>query len=561
MCMRFYNKIKPILLFFIVALFFACAKQVAITGGPKDTKPPVMVKSTPRNASVNFNEKTIFIQFDEYVKLNSLNQKLIVSPPIEESPVILLKGKGIKISLNPTQLQPNTTYSFNFNDAIADNNENNSLNSFVYAFSTGDQIDSLSFSGKVLDAFTKSPVNDAWVVLYDNLSDTAINTISPSYITKVDKDGNFIIPFVHEKDYHIFALKDNNYNYLFDVPDESIAFTDSVYIPGITKIARNDSVKSKFVKYPNKIELLLFKENKQTQYVKTSKRLKPDCLEIIFNSTQYADYNIKVEGDENAIVFAKQNPDTIKVWLKNEALIGSDSIGVICRYTDPIYPDSLRIDSLLFRRSELLARDTVSKIEIKKQKEPHKDLTISINNPVAYFDKSKLKLELKSDSIFIPSDFKLLKDTINPLQIYFKSQILEKTEYRIITENGFITDIYGHTNIADTFAVTTSSSSEYGNLKISLTGDSKSFIIQLMLENKVVAESIGIEGIAEFAYLKPGKYKIRAIEDLNNNRRWDTGDYTIKKQPEPVYYYPSDYEIRSNWNHDIEWNPVTNVSK
>jgi hypothetical protein len=244
--MKFSNKIRPFLILLTSLLFFACAKQVAITGGPKDIAPPVMKKSIPENGSVNFNEKTIYIQFDEYFKLNSLNQKLIISPPIEEAPEILIKGKGIKISLKPELLQPNTTYSFNFNDAIADNNENNALNSFVYAFSTGAVIDSLSFSGIVLDALTKKPVTDAWVVLYDNLNDSAIQTLSPAYVTKVDKDGDFLIPFVHENDYHVFAVKDNNYNYLFDIPEEGIAFIDSVYRPSVKIINQSDSTGIKY---------------------------------------------------------------------------------------------------------------------------------------------------------------------------------------------------------------------------------------------------------------------------------------------------------------------------
>ena len=124
------REIKILLLTFLAILFFACAKQVAVSGGPKDITPPIMLEATPPNGSVNFASKSIYIRFDEYVKLNNLNQKLIVSPPIEKNPDVIIKGKGIKITLNPEQLEPNTTYCLNFNDAIADNNENNALHSF-----------------------------------------------------------------------------------------------------------------------------------------------------------------------------------------------------------------------------------------------------------------------------------------------------------------------------------------------------------------------------------------------------------------------------------------------
>jgi hypothetical protein len=559
--MKFSNKIRPFLILLTALLFFACAKQVAITGGPKDTAPPVLEKTTPPNGSVNFIDKKIIIEFDEYVKLNSLNQKLIVSPPIEEAPVIVLKGKGIKISLNPALLQPNTTYSFNFNDAIADNNENNSLNSFVYAFSTGAVIDSLSFSGIVLDAFTKVPVTDAWVVLYSNLADSAIETISPSYITKVDKNGEFLIPFVHENDYHIFAVKDNNYNFLFDIPDEGIAFIDSVFRPGVTKIENTDSLKNKFKNYPDDIELLLFKENKQTQYIKSYKRLKPNYLELVFNSPQSADYKCVVEQDNDAIVFANQNADTIKIWLKNENAINSDLLTLVCNYTDPLYPDTLRTDSLTLRKADILVRDSVANIKINSIKEPHKPLVMTVSNPIAVFDKNKIKLELKSDDVFIPASLNLVKDSLNPMCLYFDSQILEKSEYRIIIEAGFVSDIYNNKNILDTIEISTTSTSEYGNLRIALSGEQRSFIIQLIVGDKVIAETYGENGVAQFEYIKPGKYVVRAIEDLNNNKKWDTGDYAAKKLAEPVFYMSGEYEVRSNWNHDIEWNPVTNVSK
>jgi len=554
--MKFSTKTYSFLILLSVVLFFACAKQVAITGGPKDTTPPVLDKCTPANGSVNFIEKVVFIQFNEYVKFNSLSQKLIVSPPIVPEPVIVIKGKGIKISLDPKALMPNTTYSFNFNDAIADNNENNALNSFVYAFSTGELIDSLSFSGIVIDSYSKDLVEDAWVILYENLSDTAINTLSPSYITKVDEEGKFVIPFVRENDYHIFALKDNNYNYIFDVPGEGIAFLDSVFHPGIKKINVNDSTPPKFKKFPDKVELLMFQENKQAQFINYNSRLSPEYLEFTFNSVQTENYSVTVEGDNQAVVFGGESIDTVRVWLREESVINADLINVICVYTDPIYKDTIRTDTLILRDPEKLDRDSLTEVFINPNKEPHKPLYISSNCPIWDFDDTKISIGLKSDTAFIPVPFKIKKDSLSPLRLIVDGQFLEKSEYRIITENGFLVSIYDMTNVRDTFSVATSSSSEYGNLKISLSGEQRSFIIQLLSGENIIAETIANNGIAVFEYIKPGTYKIKAIEDINGNKRWDTGDYSIKKQPEPVYFMPVEYEIRSNWNHDIEWNPM-----
>jgi len=559
--MKISNKIKYLIFPLVVLLIFACAKQVAITGGPKDTKPPVMKKSTPWNGSVNFIEEKIYIEFDEYVKLNSLNQKLIISPPIEKEPNIVIKGRGIKITLDPKTLLSNTTYSFNFNDAIADNNENNALHSFVYAFSTGDFIDSLSFSGIVLDAFTKSPVKDVWVILHDDLSDTAINSLSPKYITKVDGNGQFLIPFVKENQYKIYALKDNNFNYNFDIPGEGIAFIDSVFTPGVKKVQVNDSVQPKFVKYPDNVELLLFSENKQSQYISYYKRIKPEYLEFAFNSSQTEKFDVKVNDDDNVIKIYKDNPDTVRLWLVNQELIDYELVNIVCTYTDPVFTDTVRTDTLVFRKPEITLRDSVNKITINSRKEPHLPLYINSSHPIKEIDESKMWFELKSDSLFIAVPFKLRIDSTSPLRLIVDADILEKSDYRLTAGNGFITDIYDIKNLAETYSFASGSSAEYGNLQISLKGEGKHFIIQLLLNDKVVAESIGRNGVAAFEYLKPASYKIRAIEDLNSNQRWDTGDYVLKLQPEPVYYMPAEYEIRSNWNHEIEWDPVTNISE
>lgn len=552
------NIILPLAIIIIIS---SCAKQVAITGGPKDTTPPIMEKSTPANGSVNFMSDRIYIEFDEFVKLNSLNQKLIISPPLEPSPEILIKGKGIMIKLDKATLLPNTTYSFNFNDAIADNNENNSLHSFVYAFSTGNTIDSLSFSGQVVDAFTKSAFPDAWVMLYENMNDSVVRSMQPSYITKTDKDGKFLIPFVKENDFKIYAVKDNNSNYLFDLPDESIAFIDTVFRPGLEIVKTSETSATKYRNYPSEIELLMFKENKKLQNIKSYKRIDKFSLEIVFNSTQYADYKLEIENDDRAIIQAKQNPDTLIVFLKSEELINSEQFLVFCTYRDNIYPDSVKTDTLLFRRPEKTSIDSVAKLKINPIKEPHKSLVISSDYPIYEIKSEKLRIELKSDSLYIPTTINPLVDSLNPTQLLLKGQILEKTDYRIILSAGFVSDIYGRPSKEDTLSFSSSSSSEYGNFTISITAEKQNYHIYLMQSDKIIYEAPAIDGVVKFEYLKPGKYTVKAIEDQNNNLRWDTGDLAKKLQPEHVIFMPVEYEIRSNWNHEIEWNPVTNISK
>ena len=553
-----------LLLLFLIVILISCAKQAQLSGGPMDVEPPKFVEAIPPVGTTNFNEKRIQIKFDEYIRLNNVNQKLIISPPISEKPNVVLSGKSVKITLRPELLEPETTYLFNFNDAIADNNENNALNSFVYAFSTGDILDSLSFSGYILDAYTKKSVEDIWVILHNDISDTAIYTKEPAYLTKVDKEGNFIIPYVKENNYKIYALRDNNFNYKFDLPTEEIAFIDSVYEAGIEVFSGTDSLGNEIVSYrtiPDKLELLLFMENKQAQYIKSQKRLTKNNLEIVFNSKQYEDFNLDVIGDNQAIIYAKNNPDTVKVWITDDEVYAKDSIKIFIKYTDPIYTDSVRQDTLKFRKAEKEQIDSVINIKVNPGNLPYKDFIIQSGSPVISYDPVKIKVEMMKDSIYNEIQFSIIRDSLNPLKLKIETdEINENSEYRFIIDSAFITGINNIVNKTDTLRVKTLSSGDFGGLNINIGNENINYIVQLLENDKEVAEQVSDNGKIQFEYLKPGTYKIRVIEDLNNNKRWDTGDLKLKKQPEPVYYYPSEYEIRNNWTHEIDWNPSRNVS-
>ena len=80
-------------------LLISCAQQGnTLTGGEKDETPPELVESIPANFSTNFTATEVVITFNEYLKsLSGLNQKLVISPVMDEMPEIKLKGKKIII--------------------------------------------------------------------------------------------------------------------------------------------------------------------------------------------------------------------------------------------------------------------------------------------------------------------------------------------------------------------------------------------------------------------------------------------------------------------------------
>ena len=143
------NILNRLLLTLSLFIFYRCAVVVPPSGGPKDTTPPKMEVATPSNYSTNFNAKSIEISFDEFVKPNNVSEQLIVTPSLKEKPDVKVKGKGIVIDFKDT-LKANTTYTFNFGDAIQDITEGNKAGGLKYVFSTGSFIDSSFITGYVL---------------------------------------------------------------------------------------------------------------------------------------------------------------------------------------------------------------------------------------------------------------------------------------------------------------------------------------------------------------------------------------------------------------------------
>ncbi|MEZ4996336.1 MAG: Ig-like domain-containing domain [Bacteroidales bacterium] len=213
----------------VAAMLFvlSCAKISAPTGGPKDNDPPVILKSLPENGTVMFSGKTFSITFDEYVVLDRITEKFMVSPPLATKPDIKLRGKNLVVTWED-DLADSTTYTFYFQDAIRDNNENNPIPNYQYVFSTGPFLDSLSLTGNVFNASDLEIVEDVTVIMHSNLSDTAPRKVLPAYISRPDPSGGFMISNIRPGNYRLYALKDMNGNTLYDLDDEIFAFSDSL---------------------------------------------------------------------------------------------------------------------------------------------------------------------------------------------------------------------------------------------------------------------------------------------------------------------------------------------
>jgi hypothetical protein len=220
-----------LLLFFSIcaitcAIAPSCANIVPPAGGPRDSLPPKLVKAVPENGTTNFRGKNIVLQFDEFVDLTELQKNLMFTPTFNADPRIEVRLRTITLTIKDS-LEPNTTYSFNFGEAIRDINEGNVLRNFTYRFSTGPVMDSLKLEGKVILAETGKIDSTLSVFLYRNQQDSAVMKERPRFITKLDRDGNFSFDNLPAGSYAIYALKDASGTRRYLDKSQLFAFADS----------------------------------------------------------------------------------------------------------------------------------------------------------------------------------------------------------------------------------------------------------------------------------------------------------------------------------------------
>ncbi len=570
-------------------LLYGCANMARPGGGPIDETPPKYVKSTPTPSATNFKGTEIEIVFDENIKLDKAFEKVVVSPPQIEMPIVSSNARTVKVKLNDP-LVPNTTYTISFSDAIQDNNESNALENFSFSFSTGDKIDSLIVGGAVLTAENLEPVTGMYVGIQSDLQDSAFTTKPFTRVTKTDAYGRFQILNVAPGSYRVFALKDANSNYFFDMPSEDIAFLDSIVVPEMTTHSHQDTVWTEagvidtiivhnHINYaPNDLLLYSFNENKKTQYFEKGERLEKNKITLYFGAP--SDTLPMLEGlnfdiEDWAIIEAVPTNDTIQYWIKDSLVYNLDTLKFTSTY---LAPDTLQ---QLVPRTDTLSlsmRKQAAKKNEKKKKEEENDSTvvetvflsfkddfgmgidigvnpvITFAEPIDTFDIAKLRLEVKKDSVYEsqPFIFRPVEDKVREYELI--AQLRPGTEYLFTADSTAFEGIYGlFTNkIEKSFKIKTVD--QYSNLLFNITNAPDSSFVELLnSSDKVVRKALVVNGDAKFVHVPPGEYYARIVIDENRNFLFDTGDYSVKRQPEQVYYYTDKIELRANWDVQQEW--------
>jgi hypothetical protein len=611
------NRIRQIATFiFLTLAVLGCAKVGSIYGGPKDVTPPKVIKTRPQeNATLFIPQKKIVITFDEYIQLKDIFQEMIISPPIEGNILTQVSGKSLVIEFLKEAIFDTITYTLSFGNAILDNNEGNVLENYEYVFSLKDYLDTMNVAGRILNSFNHKPDEERmYVMLYSNMTDSAPLLEKPQYICKADKKGNFSMNNLEAGIYKVFALKDVNSNLIYDLPDEQIAFGDSLIIltperfqddiiiedslllsrlsgadSAVTDTAAIvDSIKSVQRAYTFQTEMLFFTQEVKNQYLTNNLRERPDQLSFSFfqtlaDSVSIKPLNYRPFSNDWYLLDQNKTNDSLIYWLTDTAMIAKDSLQIDIAY--PVYDSSANLyythDTLLMlaqkekslslrgsrdkersnRRNKTAEIKDIKKITFKNNiSNPgafdlNKKIIITTPTPAFSLIPGRIKLFRLQDTVQIPVKFQVTHDSTSYYRFIIDYKPEELTSYRLLIPDSTITDIYGITHDTVKIGFKTQSEDFYGTLNLRLSQVKSPVVLQFMDENEVVLmeRNISADQVVRLEYLYPKQYRLKVIIDENGNGKWDTGNYLKKIQPEKVIYYPQPIDIRSNWEMDLAW--------
>ena len=524
-------------------LFAACAKIVTPSGGAVDRIPPKQLKSYPEQNSLNFKEREFVIEFDEYIVLDNVMQNLLVSPPLKVKPEVNAKLKKVYVK-GLDSLAENTTYIFDFGNSICDFNEGNRLNGFKYSFSTGDYIDTMIFEGRVLEGFTMKPIADKYVMLFKDTLFSSLYDNDCAYITKTDSNGWFAFSNIANSDYRVLVLDDKNQNKRYDLPTESIGFSEYAVNSYAKDSLSFEKKKKNHIFYEQVIDTV--------QKIVTSKFLSKSVFLLSFSNPLSQKVNIDILNKDKVgdvlYEFSEQR-DTVYVFSCSSS--GFDKLDI--KIKDGACEEEVSlVNTAKGKRSngpscfgfELLKRDSVDYYNV---------LLLRTALPLKTKEVSA-KLIDETDTTMLS----LLSDEFRRLSL--PDGLQEGKKYKLVVDSASVENIAGEKNCKFSLDFYLTKKTDYGQLVLNCTDslfasvphlfylcDVKSNVLQVIRtengQNEVLFENI-----------KEGNYRVKCVLDVNGNGKWDRMDFGNAKQGEKTTMFDKVVSIRKAWIVEENWN-------
>jgi len=499
----------------LILLCIGCAQQSILTGGKKDTTAPTIIHNTDSLSNkYNFDKKEFTLKFNENIQYLKSKSSLLVNPYISNKEVVV--NKNMLFVKWDKDLDTNTTYSFIFNNSIADITEKNKIKNLQYAFSTGSKFDSGSVKGKIIITPSEIPAKNMLIELKN------CNNQNIIYYGYTDENGEFIVNNVKIGTYMLTYFNDNNNDFKLDTLNDVQGFYSN-------NITVNDS--------SNLSQIVAFEPSKKIRLEKSSID-SYNKVELEFNQLT-----------ESCVVFDTINKNTYisNIKNKNHEFYLEDTLDkflIIINSKKPNFCDTIRLTNLEKNNDKTLS------FKEKQNKSLINNLffSISFNQFINLIDTSKIQLFKDSIGVSYEIEYQSNELIIKPLSGpgNYKLILLPESVTGLITQKSDTSNIYFKINPKEELASL--------ELKISNVNHSNS-IIQITRANEIKNE-FSFEGSSLDTIIEnciPGNYKLKLIEDSNEDGCWTTGDIKRKIQPENIFHYEEEIVLKKNWISSNTW--------
>ncbi|MCH7407917.1 Ig-like domain-containing protein [Belliella sp. DSM 111904] len=545
--------IKYILAIIIIICIKSCAKVSTPMGGEKDEDPPILISMKPSNESINIKPTTIELEFNEYIKLENANKQIIVTPRINKDEMVATAIKNkVNIKLNQ-ELEDSTTYVFNFQKSIQDITEGNPAENLKLVFSTGNEIDSLKFTGRVSYVFPQKDkfIKDVLIGLYEKNDTTDVLLAPPYYIAAADTAGRFEITNIKAGEYRAYAWHDSNNTLKAEDKSEAYAFFGDT-------ITINDDI--------NDVQFLLSKADLSD-------------LRINRASTTGENYDVVLSKDPVSIQVDHKDFGNELFYRKNEknlrfyhTSLRNDSIQIALNLRDSV---GFKVDTLIYlkfeesdRRKEALETTTNTGTSFLKKIQAE----FSFNKPIK---------EIKYDSLFVKYDSASIIP-IEPKWVYLPDSSLftkikidipipdsiSNSTFQIFAADSTFFDIENMFNEKKIEANYKKLNPEtlVTELLVTIDSEKRPLILELLDKSGKIYKTVYLTETNKHSFLnlEPATYQLRVIVDENKNRKWDPSNMRENRQAEQVWYYtnpddPKSYDIplKAGWTNEITVIPRT----
>jgi hypothetical protein len=577
-----------VLLVALPALLQNCAQVAQPPGGKKDTLAPKLVSSLPKMRQLNYDGKTVELEFDEYVNTENLQQKVTVTPQDSNTFIAKSLPQGIRLTF-AKPFQKNTTYTINFADGIKDITERNIAKDAKIVFSTGSTIDSLNLSGNVVDDETRRPLLNFLVGLFASTDTLPITRKRPQYFARTDSNGNYRIENIKAGLYKVYGFDDKDLNLVNNTPNERVAFRDSVLnldrnYSDVNMVAFRGSTKPRVTRRERTDETLGLELNSgiasyRVTYPNPKKAISTSAVPTSAASTSATSTTdstkstgaVSTSAASTVAPNAKNSSDTLISFLEAPKMIrifrpatraANDTVNIVIVAVDSVGNQTELKERIYF--SPLKTREKDRKpltVQVLPQtREPidnNLDFTLTFTKPILRFDPKRVIIGPDSTKPLqlTAADWKWTNN-FSQLSIKRATKLTDTLLFKL--EKGTFISVQGDTLASYVAKYIIAEEDSYsqiaGKISPSVVPAGANVIVELLDEKYTVLRTSRGSSSYNFSRLKPGKYRVRLIVDANKNGKRDIGNAQKGIQPETIIYQPGTEEdgtIRLRENFEL----------